>query len=793
MKNYIKSTITLVALLLCATTTLAGGKVSVNGTVVYDYNSQNTLSPYSSAQGTVAATIDVSTGICTLTVTPAEGYFVTKDNIKVIKTVDGSYAQTRNPGINTPLEVSGNDVAIGPEGKTYTFGIVGMDDYDYEATVDFQPIIDITNAAITLSESTFTYDGTEKKPTVASVKLNSTELNSTYYAVSYSNNVNAAAANATNAPTVTVTGSGIYKNAATKTFTINKVTVSLSYSKNKAEAWLDETFTAPTLNNPTQVAVTYSSSNTNVATISDQGVVTLYSPGETTITASYAGDENHEAASASYTLTVYEADPGLSWSNTAMEYFLGDLWNGPSLNNPNNLKVTYKSSNEEVATIDEKGVVTPLAVGKTKIMAIYEGDGWYYDQTVSYELSVKERYNLLVNDTRVTSDNNKNVLGDGHFFYDENTKQLVVTSNESPVTIESRMKNLTIFLNGSSKLERIFFNNEGDEQNTGSLTFTTYENIPGKVVLETSHADGVISGFNSLTIDNKSYTYLLDPEDGKYEGGKLVTAVGAVAMTATIGQYLKPLVNGQTVTFPPGKFSIDDLTNNVIDEILYTMVQRAYDSDEDDDYYDPVESAIVLNNLNSTNGITLLLDNVEKGVLIPGTNDYAEQFKGGITFMVPNGEGTITLNLKTEPGYKLMLMIGKSDPKEIVQNERGDVQFTYDVESATYCCIYLVQTAGTRGTRLGKRNKAHGKVYSVQVDVDRCTSTNPLSNVAGFPEAQTPEVETGSGTTGIISIPIQQETGTSEDNRWFTLSGQQVEQPTKPGLYIRNKKVIIIK
>ena len=303
---------------------------------------------------------------------------------------------------------------------------------------------------------------------------------------------------------------------------------------------------------------------------------------------------------------------------------------------------------------------------------------------------------------------------------------------------------------------------------------------------------GGVEAMNKINLKKSNMLYE-EIDRNKYKGGKLVTSVGAVATTATIGQYLKPLVDGHTVTFPPGKFAIDDFTNMVIDDILFTMVLRADGSDEDDDYYDPVESAIVLNNLNSTSGVTTLIDNVEKSILIPGSNEYALQFKGGITFMIPSGEGIITLNVKTEPGYKLMLMIGKSEPKEISQNEGGDVQFTYNVEKATYCCVYLVQTAGTRGTRIGKREKSHGKVFSLKVTPSK-SAYNPLGNIPGFPDSQTPEVVTGSvDPTGIINIPIKQETEAGEDNRWFTLSGQQIEQPTKAGLYIRNKKVIVIK
>ena len=338
MKNYIKSTITIVALLLYVTTAWAGGRIRVNNTTwVFDGQAYNT---YWGDFGSVSATIDENTGTCTLTATPLDGCFITKDYITVVKTIEGENAQTRTPGFNTPIEVSGDDAAIGPDGKNFTFTMPSAE-YDVEVSVLFQEIIDIADATITLSESTFTYDGTEKKPTVSSVKLNDTELNATYYAVSYSNNTNAGDA------TVTVTGNGIYKNAASKTFTISKATITLAYSSDKAEAMMGKEFTAPTLSNQSQVAVTYSSSKTDVATISSEGAVTLVGPGETTITATFAGNDNYEAATASYVLTVAKMqDAGLSWSDAGMEYYLGDWWYGPRLSNPNKLEVTYKSSND---------------------------------------------------------------------------------------------------------------------------------------------------------------------------------------------------------------------------------------------------------------------------------------------------------------------------------------------------------------------------------------------------------------------------------------------------------------
>lgn len=797
MKNFIKSTIAIVTLLFVSLGAMAINNVTVNGTEIINNDGTPMETPYSSEKGSVSGAYDMASGVVTLTITPAEGYFVGKDNITAIKTIDGEVAQTRTPGINTPLTITGDDIAIGPTAKTFSFTLPeNNSDYEFgaEVTIDFQAVIDITNAAITLSESTYTYDGTEKKPTVSSVKLNDTELNAAYYAVSYSNNTNAGDA------TVTVTGNGIYKNAATKTFTIGKGTITLSYSATTAECKMGEAFTAPTLNNPSQVAVTYSSSNTEVATIGTDGAVTLKGPGKTTITATFAGNDNYEGASASYELTVgKQQEAGLSWTDEGMEYYIGDYWYGPRLNNPNNLKVKYESSDENVATIDEDGVVTVLGVGDTWIMAIFEGNDEYEPQTVKYGLYVKERYNLWVDEKQVTSENCSDILGNGQFFYNEDEKMLVVTNSTKAVDIENRKGDLTIFLNGNSKLGRIFFN-KGETDNSGKLTITTYENIPGATTLETSDANGVISGFSSLNINSKTDLFLLDPEDGTYSGGRLKTAEDRIAKNATIGQYIKPLVKGRTIDFPIEKFENTKLTNTVVDDVHYALVQHDEDTDEDDDYYDPAIRAVVINNLGRAPYDPLYNPSAEQdllGDLIPGSRKYASEARSLMTFMVPDGKGKINLDVETDRDHHLNLTIGNGEPKRISKNKREKVEFDYDVDKPTFCFLYLGEGGnGASGTRIGKREKSHGKVFSLKVSPTKTFSTNPLGGVSGFPDSQTPEVDTfgGDDPTGINEIKVETDnTLESNDDNWYDLQGRRIDKPTKAGIYIQNRKKIVIR
>ena len=90
------------------------------------------------------------------------------------------------------------------------------------------------------------------------------------------------------------------------THTTSQQEAGLAFSETTASADLanPSSFTAPTLDNPNSLAVTYSSSNEAVATVTADGKVNLEGVGTTTITASSEATSEYLAGTASYTLTV---------------------------------------------------------------------------------------------------------------------------------------------------------------------------------------------------------------------------------------------------------------------------------------------------------------------------------------------------------------------------------------------------------------------------------------------------------------------------------------------------------
>ena len=99
----------------------------------------------------------------------------------------------------------------------------------------------------------------------------------------------------------------------------------LSFSETAFEVEEGSEFTAPELNNPNNVPVIYSSSDVAVAQVDENtGAVTIGTPGTTTITATFAGDDEYLEASASYTITVTEKEkPLVTEINVEREVGLG--------------------------------------------------------------------------------------------------------------------------------------------------------------------------------------------------------------------------------------------------------------------------------------------------------------------------------------------------------------------------------------------------------------------------------------------------------------------------------------
>ena len=180
-----------------------------------------------SAHGTITFKIDgetvtsaVAGKTVTVAVSPAEGWQTKAVTARAY--TDWGSAKTRGLDIVDNITVSGS-------GNEYTFT---MPEANVKVTATYKQLIQAS--WITLGNTAYTYDGKAKEPTVT-VKNGDVTIPASAYSVTYTNNVNAAASTADNAPTatVTITSSDDYAGQASKAFTINAAELSelvLKYS-----------------------------------------------------------------------------------------------------------------------------------------------------------------------------------------------------------------------------------------------------------------------------------------------------------------------------------------------------------------------------------------------------------------------------------------------------------------------------------------------------------------------------------------------------------------------------------
>lgn len=167
-----------------------------------------------------------------------------------------------------------------------------------------------------------------------------------------------------------------------------------SFAVEEDNATIGEPYTMPEFTTSSDGAMSYSSSNTDVATISSSGQITLKKFGTTTITVTTAQTATYAQGSASYTLHVAKGTPALSFAQETVTVYLGTDQMGPALTNPGDGTPTYTISDPEIATIQSNGYIQPKATGTATVtVTTSETDAWN-EATASYTLIVEAPFHI---------------------------------------------------------------------------------------------------------------------------------------------------------------------------------------------------------------------------------------------------------------------------------------------------------------------------------------------------------------------------------------------------------------
>ncbi len=251
--------------------------------------------------------------------------------------------------------------------------------------------------------------------------------------------------------------------------------------------------------------VIYSSSNTDFCMVTGNGTVLLsQNPGEVTITAKFAGNDDYQPAQASYVIKVIKKekkDAGISFEDTMI---MIDLAN-PNTTvkdlgflNPNNLAVTYSSNKTDVAEVDAEGNVTLKKAGRVNIDVTFAGNDEYKAASASCT--------LIVNDYRTTPELS--------FDQEEYTANMREGNTFSGATLYNELEVAPLtYTSSNEEVAEVAANGVVILRSTGETTITVW--FAGDKNFKAASAsykltvvDEVVNGIQNITIDNM-------PEDAK--------------------------------------------------------------------------------------------------------------------------------------------------------------------------------------------------------------------------------------------------------------------------------------
>ena len=274
------------------------------------------------------------------------------------------------------------------------------------------------------------------------------------------------------------------------------------------EAPLFDGFT-PTINNAAgevlNLPVTYTSSNTDFCMVTSSGTVQLsQNPGEVTITAKFAGNDDYLPAEASYLIRVIEkekAEAGIAFEETMQQVDLAKKTitaEELGFKNPNNLAVSYSSNKTDVAEVDAEGNVTLKKAGRVNIDVTFAGNDEYKAATASCTLIVNDYRNtpeLAFDQEEYTANMREGNTFSGATLYNKSEVAPLTYTSSNEEVAEVDANGVVILRSTGETTITVWFAGDNDFKATSASYKLTV-------------IDEVVDGIQNITIDNM-------PEDAK--------------------------------------------------------------------------------------------------------------------------------------------------------------------------------------------------------------------------------------------------------------------------------------
>ena len=818
MKQVVRNIVAIVALCMISAMAWADGDVKF----VYQFNGQETMT---SSPGSI--TSEKSGTTCTLTVTPQEGNYLI--SISAVRTIAGTNGQirTRTPEVDeSEITVTPTDANADKSGVTTWTLTMPESPYDVQVTANFGSRTSIDGTVLTLSATSFTYDGTAKEPTVTKISdQNGTELKltaGTDYTIAYSNNTNVPGAN-DQQPTVTVTGINGYTGTVSAEFTIEKAAITvtaptaianLTYT-GKAQALVNAgTASAGTLQYKLGANGAY---GTTIPTGTDAGTYEVFYQ--------VVGDANHSDVAEAGPLAATIAKAGITPTVSITGWTYGATANNPEVSgNTGKGSVAFTYATKGTETFSE---TVPTDAGEYTVKATiaettnYNGAEATADFTISKatptvtaptaktSLTFTEKAQELVNAGTTTAGTLQYKLGtDGTYGTSIPTAtnagdyavyyKVVGNGNYSDVA-EAGPVNVTIAKAGITPTVSITGWTYGATANTPTVSGNT-----GNASVAFTYATKGTETF-SETVPTAAGEYTVKATiaaTANYNGAE-ATADFIISPAQITGITLKQtalIYNGKDQTVEISSVTAGTLTISENDLTGQTGFSSLFDisgdTQKEKGSYTVTLTAKANSNFSgsATADFTISYNSITEDALgIPAGQVYGTYFSSKVNYELPekvmayiitgvNGTNTVLEEINYIPVGVPVLLEKKEAAVETRTATNPDTKDNWlhhadketTISRSTGTAYYLYNGMFIRATE----NKAAANNNYLIVPASAQAPVRALN------------IGHGDGTTGIESLGS---TESSNDERWYDLQGRRIERPAKTGLYILNGKKVVIR
>jgi len=608
-----------------------------------------------------------------------------------------------------------------------------------------------------------------------------------------------------------------------------------SFADEQLTSYPNEDFTKSVLNNPNNVTVVYSSSNEDIALVDENNgdVVIGNTEGTATITAAYTAttETPYKTTTASYKIKVARDAAGLAFPDNPdiTTHANNSDVTEPTLTNPNNLAVTWASSDPTIATVDAIGQVTTLGVeGTTTITATYTQTNQYKGAVVSYNVTVKRDARTFAYDVTEVTLTKGETFTPPVFTNDNLLDNIVFTSTYNAVASVDATGAISLGTStGVAIIKATAAQTDEYKAREVSVTITVNPagvdpepNATGYFVKVTNDND-FVSGQYLIVNESKKMAF-----NGNLASSNLADPCNYVSYTITNGEI--------------------NVTNNLLDALV--TIDKTTGSIL-------TNSGVYISRSQNSNGMDISENALENNITFSNNNVI---IKGGSTgigaqfqFMNQNGSETFKFYKSSQSSVQLYKYVpGESrDNIDIYVSEAGLAtyasNFALDYSDVSNLEAYIAKEENG-AVKLQQVNKVPagtgvllratdggGNSYTVPTtteDTDDVTDNlfkrgtgatvasqeggttkynyilNVVDNVLGFYKANNQMVATNRAylqttisAASRIAINFDEASGiadvnreTTTEDRYYDMQGRQVALPTK-GLYIVNGKKVVIK